>query len=558
MKKSSGIKRRVMIKRNSLSPDLNILKQLKEIIPSAFPDGRLDIEQLRLLLGEEAESTTERYQLSWPGKAEAYKTLQVKVSDTLQPNFNDSINQDATENIFIEGENLKALKILHGTHHGKIKLVLIDPPYNTGSYSFIYPDNFSESKNEYLRRVGENCNGELIHSNGNEGGQFHSNWLSMMLPRLCMGRNLLREDGAMLVHIDEHEQANLTLLLNEIFGEHNQLGHVVWDKGNPKGDASGIAYQHESILIYAKNKEKFLESNDLVRKKKNAERMLKKADDLFKLLGRQGLPEDLKRLQRQYDLPLEVVSKLKRKITLEEINKQYAAWLKKQELSGGERAYNKIDTEGNVYRLVSMAWPNKKTPPDDYFIPLIHPATGKACPVPQRGWRFPTYTMQQLLQKGEIIFGTDESVQPQRKYLLKNNLCENLSSVLFYGGSDDELLRNLDITFETPKPVEFTKTLVQSLTGAGSSDIVLDFFAGSGTTAHAVLKANKEDGGNRSFIIVQLPEPIGERSAMYKKGYRSISELTSKRIRLVIEEMNKSGHSLVGVRCFTISEHPSS
>jgi adenine-specific DNA-methyltransferase len=366
----------------------------------------------------------------------------------------------------------------------------------------------------------------------------------------------------MLVHIDEHEQANLTLLLNEIFGEHNQLGHVVWDKGNPKGDASGIAYQHESILIYARNKEKFLESNAMVRKKKNAERMLKKAQDLFKLLGRQGLPEDLKKLQRQYDLPLEVVSKLKRKITLEEINKQYTAWLKRQELSGGERAYNKIDAQGNVYRLVSMAWPNKKTPPDDYFVPLIHPTTNKTCPVPHRGWRFPSYTMRQLLQKGEIIFGTDESVQPQRKYLLKNNLCENLSSILFYGGSDDELLRTLDIAFENPKPVEFTKTLVQSLTGGDLSDIVLDFFAGSGTTAHAVLEANKEDGGNRSFIMIQMAEPIEERSSMYKKGCRSISELTSKRIRLVIEEMNKerlqSGHSLFGVRCFTIAELPSS
>jgi adenine-specific DNA-methyltransferase len=552
-----------MMKENSLTADRNIIAQLKEIVPEAFPNGKLDIDQLRSLLGEGSAPSTERYQLSWPGKSEAYKTLQTKVSETLQPNFRDSINWDIAENIFIEGENLAALKVLHTSYHGKVKLVLIDPPYNTGSNNFIYQDKFAESKNEYLKRIGgkgdekHKGNGALFSFNENENGQFHSNWLSMMLPRLFMGRNLLREDGAMLVHIDEHEQANLTLLLNEVFGEHNQLGNVVWDKGNPKGDAGGIAYQHESILIYAKNKEKFLESTKLVRKKKNAERMLKKAGELFKQLDREDIPGDLKKLQRQYELPLEIVSKLTRKFTLEEINRQYGVWLKKQDLTGGERTYNKIDADGNVYRLVSMAWPNKRTPPDDYFVPLIHPVTNKACPVPQRGWRFPTSTIQGLLKKGEIIFGTDESVQPQRKYLLKNNLYENLSSVLFYGGSDDELLRNLEITFENPKPLEFTKTLVQSLTGVDSCDIVLDFFAGSGTTAHAVLEANKEDSGNRRFIMIQLPEAIDEKSAMFEKGYRSIAELTSKRIRSVIEEVNgdrlHSSDLPVGIRCYRLA-----
>lgn len=178
-----------------------------------------------------------------------------------------------------------------------------------------------------------------------------------------------------------------------------------------------------------------------------------------------------------------------------------------------------------------MAWPNKKKAPDDYFIPLIHPKTKKACPVPQRGWRFPSYSINDLLAKGEIIFGVDESVQPQRKYLLKENLTENIPSILFYGGSDDDLLRKLGLEFENPKPVEFTRTLIQALTKPNDNNIILDFFAGSGTTAQAVIEANKQDGGNRKFICIQLPEQLDEKSDMFKKGFRSIADITNARIK---------------------------
>lgn len=551
----------------SLDITHDLILKLKEIIPSAFTEDKINVEQLKQLLGEAINTDTERYQLSWAGKSEAYKVLQSPTTATLFPKSDKSINWDNAKNIFIEGENLEVLKILQKTYYGKIKVVCIDPPYNTGSDRFIYPDKFYETKEDYLKRLGEKDNEGymmkegLFRPNRKENGQFHSNWLSMMLPRLFLARNLLKEDGAIIVHIDEHEQANLNLLLNEVFGEDNFIGNIIWDKGNPKGDASGIAYQHESILVYAKNKEKFLAETDLIRKKRNAEKILKKAGELFKLLGKEEIPDNLKKLHKEYDLPKDILKKFKRKYTLKEINIQFNAWLKKQDLTGGELAYNKIDSDGNVYRLVSMAWPNKKKAPDDYFIPLIHPITNKPCPVPKRGWRFPSATIKDLLSKGEIIFGADESVQPQRKYLLKENMYENLPSILFYGGSDDDLLRKLELEFENPKPVEFTKSLIQAFTKPQNNDIILDFFAGSGTTAHAVIEANKQDAGNRKFICIQLPEQLDESSEMYKKGYRSIADLTIARIKSVIESVNTENTNQlhfnntapIGVRCFSLA-----
>lgn len=530
----------------SLNVTEDLIFKLKEIIPGAFTEDKINVEQLKQVLGESISTDTDRYQLTWAGKNEAYKVLQIPTTETLSPNFNGSVNWDDAENVFIEGENLKVLKALQKSYYGKVKFISIDPPYNTGSDSFIYPDNFSETKEEYLKKLGEKdeegymTREGLFRPNRKENGQFHSNWLSMMLPRLFLARNLLKEDGAILIHIDEHEQANLSLLLNEIFGEDNLIGNIIWDKGNPKGDAMGIAYQHESILVYAKNKEKFLSETDLSRKKKNAERMLKKASDLYKLLNTIDIPTEVKKVHKEFNLPDEVLTKAKRKFTIEEINSQFNTWIKKQGLSGGEAAYNKIDEDGNVYRLVSMAWPNKKKAPDDYFVPLIHPVTNKPCPLPQRGWRFPTSTMKELLDKGEIVFGADHTVQPQRKYLLKENMSENLPSILFYGGSDDSLLRSLDLEFENPKPVDFTKSLVQAFTKPHSSDIVLDFFAGSGTTAHAVIECNKSDNGNRRFICVQLPEKIDEDSDMFKKGFASIAELTTERIKRVFTDFNAS------------------
>lgn len=493
----------------SIPPQQERIDILKHLMPEVFDEGRIDFEKLKATLGEAVNFSNERYVLNWAGKSDAFRVMQQPSAATLVPVKEESVDFDTTQNIFIEGENMEVLKVLQKSYFGKVKMIYIDPPYNTGNDSFIYPDKFSESKEEYLRRVGDKdeegfmTREGLFHKNSRENGQYHSNWLNMMMPRLYLAKSLLREDGVILINMDENEITNLQYLMNEIFGEDNDVGTIVWDKRNPKGDAQGIAYQHEYIVVFAKDIDALKANCQIVRPKKNADRILEKAKELF----------------RQYP-----------KKTLSEVNAEFLNWIKTQkDLSGGEAAYSKIDENGDVYRLVSMAWPNKKKAPDEYFIPLRHPITNKDCPVPARGWRNPPQTMKELMKKGQIIFGPDETVQPQRKYLLKENLDENIPSLIYFGGSDVELLENMGIPFETPKVINIVKEHIQSFSNTDS--IILDFFAGSGTTAHAVMQLNKEDGGNRRFICVQLPELCDPKKEAYKAGYPTIAEISKERIR---------------------------
>lgn len=280
------------------------------------------------------------------------------------------------------------------TYLGKIKLIYIDPPYNTKSDAFVYDDDFSMNQAEFELQSGRyDEQGNIlfnIKQNNEANGKFHTDWLNMLYSRLKLSKNLLSEDGIILINMDENEIVNLQKVCIEIFGEQNDLGTIVWDKRNPKGDAKGISYQHEYILAYAKNKVSFLENCTMQRPKKNAESMIKKAKSLF--------------------------AKVDSNYSLDDANKEFAQWLNKQtDISGGERAYNRMDDCGRLYQAVSMAWPNKKTAPDDYFVPLIHPVTGKKCPIPDRGWRNPSSTMKSLLENGLIVFGSDETTQPRRK-----------------------------------------------------------------------------------------------------------------------------------------------
>jgi adenine-specific DNA-methyltransferase len=481
------------------------IARLREDFPEVFTEGKVDFEKLKQALGDEVITDRERYGLSWAGKSEAVRNIQTPSVATLVPDREESVEFDATENLFIEGDNLEVLKLLQKGYHGKVKMIYIDPPYNTGN-EFIYPDNFREGIDDYLRYSGQvDGNGIKLSTNTETGGRYHSKWLNMMYPRLFLARNLLREDGVFVSHIDEHEEAAIKLLLDELFGEENFLGTIIWNKRNPKGDATGVAYQHESVLLYARNRNVFVERHSLQRPKANAQLMLQKARSLMlELKGNQ-----------------------------ERINAEFAAWVREQKnLSGGEAAYNKIDEDGDVYRPVSMAWPNKKKAPDEYFIPLTHPTTGRPCPVPERGWRNPPQTMRVLLEKNLILFGPDESTQPTRKYLLKENLMENVPSILSYAGSDDAFFSSLGISFDNPKPYRFSLELV-SYFATDSGDVVLDFFAGSGTSAHAVLELNKQDNGNRKFIMVQLPEPTGN------PDYPTIADIGKERIRRVIEKLNE-------------------
>ena len=489
-------------------------KKLAELFPNAVTEtinenGEVVRAIDKDVLMQEVSCTVvdgneERYQFTWPDKKKSMLLANAPINKTLRPCREESVDFDTTENLYIEGDNLEVLKLLQETYLGKIKMIYIDPPYNTGN-DFVYNDDFSMSEEEFAKaNKTYDEDGNRLVKNLDSNGRFHTDWLNMLYPRLKLAKDLLSEDGIILINMDENELVNLYKICYEVFGEQNDLGTIVWDKRNPKGDAQGVSAQHEYILLFAKNKIAFLEHNKVVRPKKNAAAIIKKAQSLF--------------------------SKMSLTYTLEDINKDFSAWMRVQnDFSGGEKAYNKIDEKGNVYRPVSMAWPNKKKAPDDYFVPLVHPVTGKPCPVPDRGWRNPSATMKKMLDNGQILFGKDETTIPNSKYLLKDNMYENIPSLIYYGGSDVAYLEEIGIPFETPKAVDVCKEHIVSFTS--EDDIVLDFFSGSATTAHAVMGANAQDGGHRRFILVQLPENCGIDTALYKAGNKTICDAGKDRIR---------------------------
>jgi len=407
--------------------------------------------------------------------------------DVLLPVSGESVRPRTTAHQVIEGDNLEVLTHLARELEGKVKLVLIDPPYNTGK-AFTYRDD--------------------------QG----TDWVEMMRPRLMLARRLLRPDGAMVVHIDEHEHARLSLLLDEVLGADNRLGTIIWDKLNPKGDATGIATQHETILCHAKDRATFAQAHPLQRDKPNVGRMLEVA---AALVGEHGSD-------------------------IEGANMAFRRWIRAQTtLSGGEAAYSRIDEDGRVFQGVSMAWPNKRTPPEAYFRTLTHPLTGKPCPVPARGWRNPPQTMDTLLAQGRIVFGPTHRTQPRRKYFLDETLTESIPSVLRDGSSDDALLADLGTPFDHAKPLSVVRALVRWFTQS-PDDLVLDFFAGSGTTGHAVLLENAERGSRTRMLLVQSDEPVVADSAAAAAGFATVAELTRARLRAAIAALNASGDAASG------------
>lgn len=540
--------------------DQNIAK-LRQLFPDAFTESsqasgtrfKVDLGILRQLLGEYVEEEPERYSFAWHGKSRARRISQTSSSGTLRPDPKHSLDWSTTQNLYIEGDNLEVLKLLQKSYHRRVDMVYIDPPYNTGG-DFIYPDQYTDNLTTYLRYTGQqDDNGLKISPNAETSGRYHTNWLNMMMPRLRLARNLLAEGGVLVSHIDEHEAAALELLLNEVFGEDNKLGVIVWDKKNPKGDARGVAVQHESILVYARDATAFKDSRSLTRPKDNAVRMLRKAEQVLGLVGTKMVPPDLQDTVDKYNLSLDL-SKYEVVRTAEMAQDEYQEWLKRQDVSGGEAAYRLLDEHGQVYRTVSMAWPNKKKAPDEYFVPLIHPKTGRPCPVPERGWRNPPATMKQLADAGLIVFGADHTKQPERKYLLKENMTENIPSVIRFGGSDDEVLKSLGIPFENPKPLAVAKMLIDAVLGT-KEGVVLDFFGGSGTAGHAVMQLNAGDQGKRRFILVQLPEPCEEGSEAAKAGFKTISELGRERLRRAAKQLRTDGEGAsidAGFRAFAL------
>lgn len=393
-------------------------------------------------------------------------------------------------NKIIHGDNLEALKALLPEYEGKVKCIYIDPPYNTGNENWVYNDNVNDPKIK-----------KWLHSVvGKEGEDLsrHDKWCCMMYPRLQLLHKLLHENGIIIIHIDENAYSFLHLLLIEIFGKNNDLGTIIWDKKNPKGFANKISYQHESILLFSKIHLNVKE--DLVRKKKNAIAILKKAEQLFGKIGKTQYPDDLTEVVKKYKLPKNILEANAITVALEWVNQEFRQWIKKQDFSGGETAYNTIDEKGDVFQTVSMAAPDK--PETRSHRPLKHPISQQDCPVPQKGWRFPDTTMDEMLKSNQIIFGQDETTQPRRKYLLKENMFESISSIIRYGGSDEKFQTEIGIKLENPKPFVFANEILSYFTK--EDDIILDSFAGSGTTGHSVLNLNKEDKQNRKFILIEM------------------------------------------------------
>jgi adenine-specific DNA-methyltransferase len=515
---------------NSLDILDDNLQRLKQLFPEVFAEGKIDWERLKALFSNDINFANERYVLNWAGKSDAFKTLQLPTSATLKPVKEESVRFNETENIFIEGENLEVLKVLQKSYYGKIKCIIIDPPYNTGSDSFIYPDKFSEKKEDYLKRVGDTDEEGLLmkeglfRRNSKENGQYHSNWLSMMYPRLFLAKNLLRDDGVIFVHIDDNEVHNLRLMMNEIFGEENFVECITWNKRVPKND-KGIGNIHEYIIIFVKD---YTLNHEFIMQKKGLEEI----EELVQKLKKQKLP-------------------------LPESEKEIKRFYNKKGYDRGITLYNSLDKNYKLWGKINLSWPNANTFGPRYEVK--HPKSGKIVKIPDRGWRWKEETFndaakiidgvyQNIIELhdgsfmcGRIWFDKDENTQPSSvNYLddVGNFLLRSVISLKSDGGIEVENLFEGKSIFSYPKPTSLSQILIKSLK-SNDDGIILDFFGGSATTAHAVLELNKEDGGNRKFILVQLPEPCEETSEAYKAGYKTIAEIAKERIRRVINKIEK-------------------
>ncbi|MCP4265343.1 MAG: site-specific DNA-methyltransferase [Candidatus Brocadiaceae bacterium] len=482
-------------------------------MPEAFTEGKIDWEKLKAALGEDVEFKNERYVLNWAGKSDAFRVLQSPTTATLAPHKEESVSFDSTENIFIEGENLEVLKVLQKSYFGRIKMIYIDPPYNTGNDTFIYPDKFSETKEEYLNRIGDKdetgfmTREGLFRKNSKDSGHYHSNWLSMIYPRLFLARNLLRDDGVIFVSIDDNEVHNLRLLMNEVFGEENFLGQVVW-KNATDNNPTRVATEHEYVCIFAKNKEKC-----------EAEWKSSISDVKDKLI----------------EIGEKLISENK---DLQSLRTAYDNWFKTNKVFLGPLdRYKYIDDDGIYTGSQSVHNPGK----EGYRYDVKHPATKKPCKQPLMGYRFPEDTMKELLNEGKILFGQDESKIIELKVYAKDYQ-EKLASVIELDGRLGAYdLKNVfpqsTRVFNNPKPIRFINSLFSFV--LKDNDISLDFFSGSCPTAQAVLDLNKQDGGNRKFICIQLPEKCEEKSEAFKAGYKTIADIGKERIQQVIKKIKK-------------------
>lgn len=496
------------------------LNQLKAILPEAFADGKINFETLRQLLGDyvepENDEEIEHFGLSWPGKRDARRLASLPSEGTLVPVPGKGVNEDTTHNLFIEGDNLEVLKLLQKSYAGRVKMIYIDPPYNTGE-DFIYPDDFSESVEKYLRRIGAlGLNGEKLTTNTKSSGRYHSNWLSMIFPRLILARAFLKEDGAIFVSIGDEEIGNLRLLMDEVFGEENFIAQIVWE-GGLKNDSRFVSNSHDYILCYAKNIELLTLNQKQWRTRKE---------------GIESIYAKVAELRNQYGNQFEVMSEAL-SLWYRQLDKNNAAWQHKH--------YDHIDEKG-VFAPDNISWPGGGGPKYE----VLHPVTNKPVRIPSRGWVFPKKeTMEKAILEGKVFFGKDENKVPTYKRYLHETEGQVLPSVFYKDRrASRKKLRELfgeDDVFPNPKDEDVLMRFIEACTS--NDDIILDFFAGSGTTAHAVMQLNSIDGEKRRFILVQIPELVPENTAAKTLGFSYISEITRARIQKVITNLQVSSET---------------
>ena len=447
----------------SMNIEQTNLDKLRSLFPECVSEGKLDIDKLLSLCGEYIDNDFEKYRFEWKGKADCLRLAQKRSTGTLRPCPEESVNWDTTQNLYIEGDNLEVLKLLQTAYYRKVKMIYIDPPYNTGN-DFVYADDFADPMARY-----KEVTQQTTKSNPETMGRYHTNWLNMMYPRLRLAANLLRDDGVIFISIDDVEIDNLKKLCNEIFGEENFVAQFIWQSRQNKDNRNitGVSIDHEYVVCYTKQ---------------FGHRVFRGTD----------------RKTEQYKNP---------------DNDPRGPW-----------------TSANMVGLATAdARPN-------LHYDLINPADGRNYGCPEKGWRYDRNTMNRLIQEGRIIWPDNPDGRPRKKSFL-NELSDNLpgfSSIFSTGVYTNTATKEIGglfnrYLFDFPKPVEVIKQLVSQV--SNTDDIILDFFSGSATTAHAVMQLNAEDGGNRRFILVQLPELCDEKSEAYKAGYKNICEIGKERIR---------------------------
>lgn len=478
----------------------------------------INFDILKQMLSEDILEGSEAYEFTWVGKKAAIVEANKPIRKTLRPCKEESVNWDTTENLYIEGDNLEVLKLLQESYLGVIKMIYIDPPYNTGN-DFIYRDDFKQSVNKYEEDLGmydeeDNC----MFKNTDSNGRFHSDWCSMIYSRLMLARNLLTNDGIILISIDDNEIENLRYICNEIFGEGNFIAQFTIASNSAKNNSKYVSIAHEYVLCYAIDKNALPEGWAVSRN--NTDEFSKRA----KMLLDSGMSSD-------------------------EVHRELLALVKFPRFFEFDH-YTYVDNRG-PFRASDLTAPGSKA-----FYDVLHPVTQKPCKLGTRGWAYSPDAMQELIADNRIYFGIDETVMPQLKNYLSENEKTLPKSVLFFDSqASTKWMKSNQFGFDYPKSIDLVKFLISMY--PSDDCIVMDFFSGSATTAHSIMQLNVEDGGKRNFIMVQLPEKCEKNSDATKNGFNTICEIGKERIRRAgkkIKEENPltSQNMDVGYRVFKL------